>query len=266
MSLFNQIVDGCLVSTDRLMRAREFYSPSAAVSSPQQAFARWTQRVSVKSELDAARALAGLSDAELAELEGEFQRSPMRRQSPAVRQAVLGGLALVVLAGLGLGLQASTNLGEIAIRALQAVGVGGLILGLISLGVGVIATFGALHLDLGHGTTGLHVGTLDEQHPWLYRAAGITMHAVAQDYRQRTLLQRGPLRGSDYVLMRELVRAQEALESMRPARSVAAELQLLPAETQALVHEPRLVRVGSTMSRRVPGNDTADGVSRVAAN
>ncbi len=241
MSLFNQIVDGCLLSTDRLMRAREFYSPSAAVPSAQQAFARWTQRVSVKSELDAARALAGLSDAELAELEAEFQRSPMRRQSPAVRHAVLGGLALVVLAGLGLGLQASTNLGEIAIRILQAVGVGGLLLGLISLGVGVIATFGALHLDLSHGTTGLHVGTLDEQHPWLYRAAGLT-------------------------LMRELVRVQEALESMRPARSVADELQSPPAETQALVHEPRLVQVGSTVSRRVPGNDAADGVSRVAAN
>lgn len=266
MSLFNEIVDRFLLSTDRLMREREFYSPSAAVASPQQAFARWTQRVSVKSELDAARAVAGLSDAELAELEAEFQRSPMRRQSPAVRHAVLGGLGLGVLAGLALALQASTNPGEIAGRILQAVGVGALLLGLISLGVGMVAAFAALHLDLSHGTTGLHVGTLDEQHPWLYRAASLSVHAAARDYRQRTLLQRGPLRGADYVLMRELARSQETLESMRPARSVAEELQSPPAETQALVHEPRLVRVGSTSSRRVPGNDAADGVSRVAAS
>lgn len=266
MSLFNQIVDGCLLSTDRLMREREFYSPSAAGSSAQEAFARWTKRVSVKSELDAARELAGLSDAELAELEAEFQRCPMRQRSPALRQAVLGGLALVVLAGLGLALQASTNLGEIATRILQAVGVGGLLLGLIPLGVGLISAFSTLHLDLSHGTTGLHVGTLNDQHPWLYRATYLTVHAVAQDYRQRTLLQRGPLRGADYVLMRELVRAQEALERVRPARSVADELQQFPQEAQALVHEPRLVRVGSTVGRRATGNDAEDGLSRVAAN
>ena len=266
MSLLKQIVDGCLLSRDRLMRAREFYSPSAPGPSVQDAFAHWTQRVSVKSEVEAARELAGLSDAELAQLEAEFQRCPMRQQSAAVRQAVLAGLALVMVAGLGLALLASTNLGEIATRILQAVGVGGLLLGLIPLGVGLIAAFSTLHLDLSHGATGLQVGTLNDQHPWLYKATNLTVHPVAQDYRQRTLLQRGPLRGADYVLMRELVRAQEALERVRPARSVADELQQFPKEAQAPVHEPRLVRVASTVRRRASGKDAEDGLSRVAEN
>jgi hypothetical protein len=245
MSLLNQIVDGCLWSTDKLMREREFYSPSAAGPPVHEAFARWTQRISLTSELDSARELAGLSHAELAELEAEFLRCPMRQQSPAVRRAVLSGVALVATAGIGLVVLALTPLGDAATRTLQAASAACLLAGLIPLGVGLISAFSVLHLDLSHGTTGLLVGTLNDQHPWLYQATSLTRHAVAEDYRQRTLLQRGPLRGADYVLMRELVRAQEALERVRPARSVADALQLLPVEAQALVQEPRLVRVGA---------------------
>jgi len=46
-------------------------------------------------------------------------------------------------------------------------------------------------------------------------------------------------------MMRELVQAQEALARVRAARSVAEHLQSLPVAAQAIVHEPRLVRVGA---------------------
>jgi hypothetical protein len=91
-----------------------------------------------------------------------------------------------MLAGLGLGLQALTTLGETAGRTLQATSVACLLIGLLPLGVGLISAFGALHLDLSYGTTGLYVGKLNEQHPWLYAALSLTRHGVAED-RQRTL-------------------------------------------------------------------------------
>jgi hypothetical protein len=59
------------------------------------------------------------------------------------------------------------------------------------------------------------------------------------------LRERGFLRGADYVMMRELVQAQEALERVRAARSVAEQFQSLPVAAQTNVHEPRLVRVGA---------------------
>ena len=265
MSFVTQIIDGCLLSSDRLMREREFYSPSAASTSTQETFSRWTQRVSLKSALDAARGLAGLSNAELAELDAEFLRCPMRQQATGVRRAVLSGVALVGLAVIGLLVQALANLGDGATRTLQAASVGCLLGGLIPLGLGLASAFSALHLDLSHGKTGLYVGTLDEHHPWLYNATSLARHEVAEDYRRRTLLQRGPLRGADYVLMSELVRAQEALERVRPARSMAEELQLLPVEAPALAHEPRLVRVGANAGRDISSETFEAGGSRLAA-
>lgn len=265
MSFVTQIIDGCLLSTDRLMRGREFYSPCAAGASTQETFGRWTQRVSQTSALDVARGLTSLSNSALSELEAEFVRCPMRRQATGVRRAILVGVALVGLAGIGLLLLALANLGDGADRTLQAASVGCLLGGLIPLGFGLGSAFSALHLDLSHGTTGLYVGTLDEHHPWLYNATSLARHDVAEDYRRRTLLQRGPLRGADYVLMSELVRAQEALDRIRPARSMAEDLQWLAVETPALTQEPRLVRVGVPAGRDL-GCEAFDSVgSRLAA-
>jgi hypothetical protein len=249
MSFLKQIIDGSILSGERLMRARGFYSPSEGKTSAQVAFARWTQRVSVQSPLGGARELAGLSDAELAELEAEFIRCPMRQQSAWVRHAAVVGAVLVALAVLGLGLLALASLSDVATRTLQAASVACLLAGMVPLGVGLVSAFGTLHVDLGHGTTGLYVGRLEEQHPWLYSAASLMRYAVAEDYRQRTLVERGPLRGADYVMMRELVQAQEALDRVRPARSLAEQLQLLPVAAEAVVHEPRLVRVGAGAAR-----------------
>jgi hypothetical protein len=53
----------------------------------------------------------------------------------------------------------------------------------------------------------------------------------------------------DYILMREMVKVQESLEQMRPARSVSDQLQLLPVPVSAGSPEPRLVRIGSGTTR-----------------
>ena len=252
MSLLQQIIDGSLVSRERLMQARAFYSPSERNGTVRVALARWTNRVSEQPALDVARELAGLSESELNELEAEFRRCPMRQPPPWLRYAMIIGLALMVLAGVGLSLQALTSLGDTVSRTLQAASVACLLSGLVPLGVAVVAAFGGLHLDLSYGTVGLYVGKLDEQHPWLYDARSLTRHGLAEEYRQRTLRERGPVRGADYVMMRELIQAQEALARVRAASSVAELLQSLAVADQAIVHEPRLVRVGGARDKREP--------------
>ena len=73
MSLLQQIIDGSLVSRERLMQAREFYSPSERKGPARVALARWTTRVSEQPALGLARELAGLSGPELDELETELR-------------------------------------------------------------------------------------------------------------------------------------------------------------------------------------------------
>lgn len=251
MSILKQIIDGSLLSSERLMREREFYSPlAAAASSDTAALAGWTKRVSVQTELASARELAGLSDAELAGLEAEFLRCQMRPRPAWQQHAVVIGVVLIALAGLGLALQGFARFGEGPTRMLQATSVLLLLVGMIPLGAALAAVFGKLHLDLSYGTTGLYVGTLDERHPWLYKAISLTRHEAAEEYRQRVLMERGLLRGADYVVMREIVRAHESLDQMRPARAVAEELQLLPVpvlpvHVDAGIAEPRLVHIGA---------------------
>lgn len=244
MPFLNQIIDGSLLSGDRLLRAREFYSPIDKRLPTQVAFARWTQRVSMQSALGAARELAGLSDQELAELEAEFIRCPMRQQSRWIGHAVVSGGVLIVLACIGFGLEALAKLGDTGARALLMMSVVCLLAGMACLSSALVSAFSTMNAALSHGTTGLYVGRLDEQHPWLYRAISLTRYHVAEDYRQRTLRERGTLRGADFVMMRELVEVQEAREQVRPSRSVAAQLQFLPLAVEAMAQEPRLVRVG----------------------
>ena len=254
MSLLQHIIDGSLVSRQRLMQSREFYSPIERKGPARLALGRWTHRVLEQPALAVARELAGLSGPELEELETEFRSCPMRQPPQWVRYAIVVAIVLMVLAIVGLGLQALTGLGEAARGTLRTVSVACLLIGLAPLGAALISGLGGLQLDQSYGTVGMYVGKLDEQNPWLYDAGMLSRHGIAEEYRQRTLQERGFLRGADYVMMRELVQAQEALARVRAARSVAEQFQSLPVVAHAIVHEPRLVRVGATRDNRDPLN------------
>src|SRR4051794_24912099 len=99
MSLLGRFVNGSLVSSERLLRAKDFYAPSQPAIDPERAFAHWTERASVQSELACARELAGLPDAELQALEEQFLRRQNRKAPGWVRVANIIGL---VLLGIGL--------------------------------------------------------------------------------------------------------------------------------------------------------------------
>lgn len=238
----DQILEGSLLSKERLMQAREHYAPTGAPLSAEQAFARWTQRISVQADLGSAREIAGLSEDELAAMEAEFVRCPVRPRSARVRQALPAGAALASLGGIGLLLQTFVGgLGAAAQPAMQMVSATCLMIGLVVLAIGFLSGFSTLHLELCHGTTGLYFGKLDEQHPWLFKAMNLTYHPAAEEYRQRVLRERGWLRGVDYVMMKEIVRVQDTLEQTLATRSVAEKIQLLPPVEPRSVQQPRLV-------------------------
>ena len=253
MVAIDQILDGSLLSKQRLLQAREHYTPEDGALSPAQAFARWTERISVQAELGSAREIAGLAEEELAAMEAEFVRCPVRPRSARVRQAIPAGAALASLGAVGLLVQALVGgIGSAAQPAVQMVSATCLLIGLVALAVGFLSAFGTLHLELCHGTTGLYFGKLDEHHPWLFKALNLMHHPAAEEYRQRVLRERGWLRGVDCVMMKEIVRVQDALEQTLAARAVAEKVQLLPAPQKSTrSQKPRLVRVtASTQAAR----------------
>jgi hypothetical protein len=243
MSLLSRFVNGSLVSSERLMHAREFYAPRRPATEPERAFAHWTERASIQSELACARELAGLSDAELQVLEEEFVRSQNRPAPGWVRSANVIGLGLLGIGLLGLGGQALADIGSREKLAMQLMSMLLVLAGVLPLAATFLSAFKALHLDVSHGIAGLYVGQLNEQHPWLYKTLRLTNHAAGEDHRRRTRDERGPLRGIDYILMRELVRVEESLEGLRPARLVAEEVQLATPSFDPGPPEPRLVAV-----------------------
>jgi hypothetical protein len=246
VSLLQQIFEGSLVSRQRLMEARQYYSPRRGPVTPEQAFAGWTDRVAIQTALGGARELAGLSDAELSSLEAEFERNPVRPRSSRFRNAFRVGLALAAAGALALALQAVTvGFGDGALRALQLLSMACALAGGGVIAVQACLAFSALHLDLAHGTLGLYVGRLDDQHPWLYEAMAATRNASAEEYRQRVLRERGPLRGVDHVVMAEFVRVQASLDKAQWARTVAEQLQRPGTAPDPKSSEPRLVRVGA---------------------
>jgi hypothetical protein len=100
MSLLSRFVNGSLVSSERLMRARECYAPSRLTTGTVEAFDYWTEGASVQSELACARELAGMPDTVLQALAEEFNRCQNRPAPGWVRVANIVGL---VLLGIGLG-------------------------------------------------------------------------------------------------------------------------------------------------------------------
>jgi hypothetical protein len=252
MSLLSRFVNGSLVSSERLMRAREFYAPCRPPPDAARAFAHWTERASIQTELACARELAGLPDAELQALEEEFIRCKDRPAPGWVRVANVVGLSLLAIGLVGLGGQAVAEVSSRERLAMQLMGILLVFAGLLPLAATSLFAFKALHLDLSYGLAGLYVGQLNEQHPWLYKTLRLTNHAAGEDYRARTRDQRGPLRGIDYILMREIVRYQESVEQLRPARVVAEEVQLPTRASDRGPAEPRLVSVRAAV--RTPGS------------
>jgi hypothetical protein len=256
VSLVQQILDGSLLSRHRLMEAREFYAPQREAASPELSFARWSQRVAVQGELDCAREMAGLPDSELCALESEFVRCPVRPRTDPWRHAFRVSAGLAAAGVLGFAFRAlAAGLWGGEYRGLEVLSTACLLAAVCALVVGAFVAFSMLHLDFSHGTTGLYVGRLDEQHPWLYNTLKVTRHAAAEAYRERVLRHRGPLRGVDYIVMREIVRAQESLERTQWARTVAEQIQRQPTPADAAASEPRLVRVTAGADLRTRASD-----------
>jgi hypothetical protein len=114
---------------------------------------------------------------------------------------------------------------------------------------GLVKAFSLLQLDLAHGAIGLLVGKLETGHPWLYQTLALARHPAASDYREDVVTRRGLLRGLDTVVMRELVRAHEAIERTRFARAVTDELQQKkPQPSEPPSPERRIVRMASKSS------------------
>lgn len=256
MSFLDTLWRGSLLSRERLMQAREQYAPTAADAAPLRSFADWTQRLLVQNELAAAREIAGLSDAELAAMEAEFLRSPVRAHAPAARTTVPAGALLIAVGGAGL--LVCTLLGAAEAPWVQGAFAAGLLIGLLVLCAGLIVAFGTVHVELCHGTAGLLFGRLNEQHPWLYDTTRLTQTPAAEQYRQRVLRGRGCLRGVDCILMREIVRVDEAMTQMRPARALADQIQRAsaPARSRRAGEQVRLIdvslrRVGASRASTV---------------
>lgn len=244
MTVNTSVFGSSLLSPQRLMRAREFYCPAPTPESATVALDRWTRRVAIQTELGSARELAGVTDAELAMLHGEFVRCPSRPRFDRLRHAIPVGVVLAAMGALGVASHGGFT-ASFAESAPQLLSAACLVAGLCALGIGVLVAFGMLHLDVAYGNTGLLVGRLDEHHPWLYKAAGLLRYEAAEAYRESILRERGPLRGVDYVIMREMAQAHEALEQMQTARSVAQRIQQSAKPVDPGPVEPRVLLVAS---------------------
>ena len=244
MSLLENLSQRSFFSDASLLHDREGYAPLPWAMTPELAYGYWTRRATVQSELSLARELAGLPNSTLAELAVVFETTPRRRRVDGTRFAIPAGVALLVLGALAWVAFAAASLqGTLFGTVVQALGMGALSAGLLAVAVGALAAFNMMPLDVAHGRLGLVVGLLNEQHPWLYKAARLSQTAPSEAYRQRVLNERGALRGVDYLMMREIVRGHEALEQTQLARTVVDEIQRVPAPTPAEPMAPRLVSV-----------------------
>ena len=253
MTLLQSLSEASLLSDESLLQAREGYRPMPQASSAELAFEHWSKRMTTQHELGIARELAGLPEETLAGLASVFVRQPRRRRTDNLRFAIPVGAVLLLLGALLLSSDTSLlSSGTTGVTPLQTLAILCFAGGVIALGIGVLAAFSLMPLDVAHGKVGLCTGLLDEQHPWLYKASFVMRNKAADDYRRRILNERGPLRGIDYIMMREIAAAHDALEMTRIARTVSLQLNTAEAATpDGLAKEPRLVSVAT--DRRRPG-------------
>ena len=227
MSVLDNLFHWSLLSDSTLMQAREGYKPTPAAQNAAIEFAQRTERMSTQSDIVAAREIAGLPEESLSALATEFAHAPRRRRTDRLRLAIPSGVMLLaaglfgLLLNSGMPMHASGSLSD-----LQLLSSACLAAGVIAIAVGALAAFSLMSIDVAYGKVGLYVGLLNEQHPWLYKTVLVMRNPAAQDYRLRVLAERGVLRGVDYVLMREIARADEAQVMTQTARAVAEQIQL----------------------------------------
>lgn len=227
MSVLENLFHWSLLSDSSLMQAREGYRPTPAAVTAAMEFAQRTERMSTQSDIVAAREIAGLPEESLSALATEFAHAPRRRRTDRLRLAIPTGVMLFaaglfgLLLNSGMPAPAGGALSELQMLSMACLGAG-----VIAGAVGALAAFSLMSLDVAYGKVGLYVGLLNEQHPWLYKTVLVMRNPAAQEYRLRVLSERGVLRGVDYVLMREIARADEAQVMTQTARAVAEQVQL----------------------------------------
>lgn len=252
MSLLQSLAQGSLFTEESLLQSSEGYLVISPSSTPEGAFDAWTRKMTMQSELGIAREMAGLSEESLSALAGVFARTPRRARTDRLRPAIPAGAALL-LAGLGLLLLAGVVSSPAGAAVLQTLAIGCLVFGGGALCAGVLKAFSVMPLEAAHARLGLCTSLLDEQHPWLYKASFVTRDRAADAYRQRILQERGALRGVDYLMMREIARTQDALETTRVARTVAEQLNRVDSiAAEAHAKERRLVSVPNAALKSRP--------------
>jgi hypothetical protein len=247
--MFGQLVQG---SSNRKVASRDEERPTPPAQDAQAQMARWSHRMTRQPELASAREIAGLSDAELAALSVEFTLSPRRKRTDVARFSTPFGV-IVFAAGLaGLMLQEASlgAAGRGVLSAFEIICLGSLVAGLVAVALGTMKVFSLTSVDAAYAHLGVYAGVIDEQHPFLYKTYLLMRNSAAQAYRDAVLAKRGALRGVDYVLMREIARADEERVMTQTARDVAAIVQLAPVASQRACAsvEPRLVLVDAGVS------------------
>lgn len=216
---------GFPMTDDDVLRVRENYRPSRGRATPARAFAHWTGRVADLPDLAVCRELAGLPDEQLRALALEFERAPHRSRSDVFRFS-FGAAAVFAFAAAALAIAEMTVPGPAVGRSSYFIGAGVFAAAAIAaLCLGALSALRQVPVDAAYGRLGLLVGLLDEQHPWLYKAYFVLRNPAAMAYRDKVLRERGPIRGMDHVLMRQIAELQESLELTQNARAVAAAVQ-----------------------------------------
>jgi hypothetical protein len=203
--------------------ASEHYRPSRVLPTAEMAFAHWTERVAAQPSLVTARELAGLANENLVALAKEFEEAPRRRRNEVQRCLAPASVVAIALGLLGMLL----TRGDVREMATWLAGGAGL-LGFLGVGVWSMLSLSGAPTEQAYARLGLYVGEIDEQHPWLYRTMLLMKNAAADEYRQRVLRERGPLRGMDYLMMTEIANVHESVELTQTARAVRERVQSLP--------------------------------------
>ena len=161
-----------LISDKPLLEARHSHEPDVVAAAGRSSLIQWAQRALRQSDIASARELAGLTDAELTHLENEFSRFPKRPRPAWQRDAMPLGIALLLLAGCAFA--APEYLASLSAFDTQLVRVAGaalLMIGVLALSSGYLASFTGTPLDRAYGTLGLYVSQLARPPPLAIRDA-----------------------------------------------------------------------------------------------